>query len=45
MRNGQKQPENSFFNAVLGNLGTPKWNQKGTQRPASGQDVRPNILA
>jgi hypothetical protein len=38
-----KQPENSFFYAVLGHLGTPKLTQKGTQRPTSGQDVFPNV--
>jgi hypothetical protein len=37
-KNGPKQPENMFY-AVFGHLGTLKWTQKGTQRPASGQDV------
>jgi hypothetical protein len=44
-RNGPKQPENSLFCAVFGHLGTPKWTQKGTQRPASGLDVWPNVRA
>jgi hypothetical protein len=34
VRNNQK-----IVYAVLGHLGTPKWSQIGTQRPASGQDV------
>jgi hypothetical protein len=28
-----------FKKTFLGHLGTPKWTQKGTQRPASGQLV------
>jgi hypothetical protein len=43
-RNSLKQPENSIY-AVLGHFGTLKWTQKGTQRPASGQDVCLNALA
>ena len=31
------------FFSVLGHLGTPKWTQKGTQRPASERDVWPNV--
>jgi hypothetical protein len=44
-RNGPKQPENSLFYAVFGHLGTPKWTQKSTQRPASGRDVWPIVRA
>jgi hypothetical protein len=33
----------SFSYDFLGHLGTPKWTQKGTQRPTSGQDVCPNV--
>jgi hypothetical protein len=33
------------FYAVLGHLGTSKWTHKGTQMPARGRDVRPNIYA
>jgi hypothetical protein len=32
-----------FFYAFWGDFGTPKLTQKGTQRPASGQDVCPNV--
>jgi hypothetical protein len=42
-RNSIKQPTNSFFDAVFGHLGTAKLNQKGTQRPITGQDVCPNV--
>jgi hypothetical protein len=34
-----------FFHAILGHLCTPKWTQKGKQRPASGRDVWRNVLA
>jgi hypothetical protein len=43
--NGAKHPENSFYYAFWGHLGTPKSTQQGMQRPASGQDVCPNIQA
>jgi hypothetical protein len=42
-----KQPENKYFMLVFfpfgGYLGTPKWTKKGSQRPASGRDVWPNV--
>jgi hypothetical protein len=33
------------FLCCFGHLGTPKWTQKGTQRPTSGRDVWPNVQA
>jgi hypothetical protein len=44
MKNCPKQPENSLFYAVLGHLGTPKMDQKGTQRLPSGWYVWLNVL-
>jgi hypothetical protein len=35
----------TVFLCCLGHLNTPKWTQKGTQRPGTGQDVQPNVLA
>jgi hypothetical protein len=34
-----------LFMPFLGQLGTPKWTQKGTQRPISGRNVWPNVRA
>jgi hypothetical protein len=46
-RNGRKPPQNrfsSFFFPCWGHLGTLKWTQKGTQRPACRWDLWPNVL-
>jgi hypothetical protein len=34
-----------YFYGLLREFDTPKWTQKGTQRPKSGKDVWPNVLA